>query len=468
MTERVRGNDGSPHALLIRFSFLGIGFYWAWIYSLFFRTSLAANLGSPSADLQIKTVLSLLGALAVFAVFFFAFRVIKPKRLGPILFASGFIASLGTLLTTATLDNFVIFISGSLATGFGTGFLLVYWGKLYGSIDAKRASVRIALSLLIAIVTCLVTANLETIATTAVVSALPLLSALLLYCANTTAARHAEGAEPCFAHFPFKLMVGLFACGLSFGFIMNLVLLTSGTVTYAMSAILVADAIVTLIIAVMTVAARQGINFRNAYWVILPLMGLGFLLLPLFSSTERLIAFFFARLGYSLFDVLIWIRLSSVSSESGSDTTHIFCGFRLGLDGGVILGNILGIMLYDFAFQHLSIISAVLVFLLIVILTITFNQKDIETSWGLLKGSQDVLPRWKRACQNIADRHQLTKRETEIMILTAQGRSVSYIAECLVISTSTVQSHSKNLYRKLDIHSRQELITLIEDQRQTL
>ena len=49
------------------------------------------------------------------------------------------------------------------------------------------------------------------------------------------------------------------------------------------------------------------------------------------------------------------------------------------------------------------------------------------------------------------------------MGLIAQGRSVTSISETLVISVSTVQTHSKNLYRKLEIHSRQELLDLIED-----
>ncbi|MFQ8869257.1 MAG: helix-turn-helix transcriptional regulator, partial [Eggerthella lenta] len=40
-------------------------------------------------------------------------------------------------------------------------------------------------------------------------------------------------------------------------------------------------------------------------------------------------------------------------------------------------------------------------------------------------------------------------------------RSKSYIAESLFISENTVRSHSKHIYAKLDVHSKQEILDLI-------
>lgn len=48
------------------------------------------------------------------------------------------------------------------------------------------------------------------------------------------------------------------------------------------------------------------------------------------------------------------------------------------------------------------------------------------------------------------------------MHLLARGRDLPTISKTLFISRSTVQTHSKSLYRKLDIHSKQELIDLVE------
>ena len=64
-------------------------------------------------------------------------------------------------------------------------------------------------------------------------------------------------------------------------------------------------------------------------------------------------------------------------------------------------------------------------------------------------------------CAALVDAHGLTAREAEILLLTARGHASSYIAEQLFISASTVRFHQQNIYRKLDVHSRQELLILV-------
>lgn len=56
----------------------------------------------------------------------------------------------------------------------------------------------------------------------------------------------------------------------------------------------------------------------------------------------------------------------------------------------------------------------------------------------------------------------LTQREAEVLLLFAQGRSAPFIAEKLMVSLSTVKSHIAHAYAKCGVHSRQELISLIE------
>lgn len=78
----------------------------------------------------------------------------------------------------------------------------------------------------------------------------------------------------------------------------------------------------------------------------------------------------------------------------------------------------------------------------------------------LLKLSHESLD---ARCREIAAAHGLTERETEIFTLLARGRDVTYIEQELFISRNTVNTHRKNVYRKLDIHTQQELLSLIED-----
>lgn len=62
----------------------------------------------------------------------------------------------------------------------------------------------------------------------------------------------------------------------------------------------------------------------------------------------------------------------------------------------------------------------------------------------------------------ISEAYGLTDREAEVMKLMSHGRSKSYIADTMYVSENTVKAYSKSLYVKLDIHSKQELIDLVE------
>lgn len=65
------------------------------------------------------------------------------------------------------------------------------------------------------------------------------------------------------------------------------------------------------------------------------------------------------------------------------------------------------------------------------------------------------------SCDALATRYGLTERETDVFKLLCKGRSKAHIAEVLCISENTVRHHSKNLYSKLEVHNKQELMNLI-------
>lgn len=68
-----------------------------------------------------------------------------------------------------------------------------------------------------------------------------------------------------------------------------------------------------------------------------------------------------------------------------------------------------------------------------------------------------------RALDAAAGLYPLTQRELDIARLLVQGRSKSAIGEKLGLSESTVRTHGRHLYAKLDVHSRQQLIDLLEE-----
>lgn len=61
----------------------------------------------------------------------------------------------------------------------------------------------------------------------------------------------------------------------------------------------------------------------------------------------------------------------------------------------------------------------------------------------------------------VAADFNLSKRETDVFVLLAQGRDTNYIAQTLFISANTTKMHRKNIYRKMEVHSQQDIIDLV-------
>lgn len=68
-------------------------------------------------------------------------------------------------------------------------------------------------------------------------------------------------------------------------------------------------------------------------------------------------------------------------------------------------------------------------------------------------------------CRCIAKTGGLTPRETDILYVLSLGHSAKHIGDTLHISERTVQTHSLNIYRKLGVHTRQEVIDLVAETR---
>ena len=65
--------------------------------------------------------------------------------------------------------------------------------------------------------------------------------------------------------------------------------------------------------------------------------------------------------------------------------------------------------------------------------------------------------RWKNLCIQLGDERQLTEREKEVLVMLARGYGSQSISDALTISLYTTRAHTRNIYAKLDVHSRQEL-----------
>lgn len=68
-------------------------------------------------------------------------------------------------------------------------------------------------------------------------------------------------------------------------------------------------------------------------------------------------------------------------------------------------------------------------------------------------------------CTAMGQRYQFSKRELEIVRYLVTGRTAAFIADELFLSPRTVNTHIRNIYKKMGIHSRQEFFDIYQSQR---
>lgn len=71
--------------------------------------------------------------------------------------------------------------------------------------------------------------------------------------------------------------------------------------------------------------------------------------------------------------------------------------------------------------------------------------------------------RFRQRCKIVANTYLLSRRESEVMYYLARGYKSSHIQQQLYISEGTAKTHIRHIYRKLNIHSQQDLIHLIDE-----
>ena len=226
-------------------------------------------------------------------------------------------------------------------------------------------------------------------------------------------------------------------------------------------------------------------TFRSTYPLLLVLL----LTLPFFAS---LLPSFIYGITYGYFSLLMCIGMvqcSQTCKRAGVGPSFMF-GFYLGISNLMhVAGYLCGTALITSGFfgqPRWFVVALVVMFVASITFFLVRGDLDpkttaftsvefialdttnaaVEPSKKRLKHSNNTptySDKVTKQCANLGAQYRLTARETEILELLARGNTVPGIAECLVVSQGTVQTHCKRLYAKLGIHKRQELIALVAD-----
>jgi DNA-binding CsgD family transcriptional regulator len=76
-------------------------------------------------------------------------------------------------------------------------------------------------------------------------------------------------------------------------------------------------------------------------------------------------------------------------------------------------------------------------------------------------GAELLEDLYATSCATAVERFSLTDREADVLRLLVRGYTQHGIADGLCVTENTVRTHLRNLYRKLGVHSRQEVLELL-------
>jgi len=354
------------------------------------------------------------------------------------------------------------FIVGSIAQGLGGAFMHLEYQRVFGHLGARQTAFFSVIGVAGGAIVIALIRIIPVAAIWALMVVIPVVSYLMLkrnLCAKLY--RWGIGAE---LRVPWKLAGTMFIQGLSFGIMQSLSLLyTFGDDAILLTALCFATAAALVFATVLFFR----LDFNHLiYQIGFPLMALGFLAAAIFVpiSTNGILLH---AIGYRFVGILGWVLCAHLVRQRKLPTNWVFPWSVGSLMTGSIVGSMLGEgfpMGAGGAVASVPKIALGMVFVLLLSALLMFDIKNLRSGWGLFRPSdiEDATDGIVATCQLISYEYELTAREAEILTLLARGHNRAFICDKLVLSKETIKTHARNIYRKLDLHSQQEVIMLIE------
>lgn len=262
--------------------------------------------------------------------------------------------------------------------------------------------------------------------------------------------------------FPVRLALGLSVVSLCFGFLQFHLLQTNHL-------IIAANAAITKLIAIILFALVMHKTVDAGYSTLAKLtstFSIASFSLVLAFGSQSLGASACMATGYSILEVTLYLIIVDIALFSKTNLLKIASAFYIVDSAAYVIGELLaeGTIL---EMLEVRILSIILILLLAVTAIWIFQDKAINSFlWVANENPEQQEAKnelgFEKKVGIVARRYHLSPRETEVLKLFATGRSAAFIAELMFVTTNTVRTHVKHIYEKCGIHSRQELITLIE------
>lgn len=485
---------------------IGLGSYWAWMNLSASNAALFPWLVESAYPLQL-IVSSCAYLLTMAALFAGGRRTDALLASGVVVSAAcvfSLVGSLAVMIGETSLPELVIV--GQTVVAMGTAVMLVAWGSLFCEHEASISGIMVAGSFVVGCSLYLLlvlsplsrlmlyvlpvllgvcggllllakkdrrTATLvvEHRAGSSVADSSPHATVSATECLRTTFSTSGPGSD---RNRPsgFSLPVGsaaMFGCLLVCVFLNEVIRIVStplvaeeftlvGILTQAGGLAVAGVALLALVL------SKKRFSFNAMSRFLLPLMVAGFLSFLVFDREDAFIMFILLGAGYWCLQMLICIALCDAVDGLGLPAARSFALLYGLMQIAILAAKPLGHQLSELlraASSGLALIVSTAVLIVVVLAMYLLRDGALAVRATHSNGARDQLG--SAQLDEMAREFGLSPRETEVFHLLARGRSLPVIMKELTIAKGTAQTHVRHVYEKTHVHTKQELIDLIED-----
>jgi DNA-binding CsgD family transcriptional regulator len=491
--------------------FLGFGFYYAWIWLAYDSSVLVPYNSSTTASyfmMYLSSTTALAITLLLAAVFSRTSAWLVSRR--EFVLAAAAVAGLATftipICSIDTHGGALLFIVMSMLTGLGTACVALRLGAIYSTVNARHAIMYTSISFVFAALLYFADLGIPAAFGPLFDAALPIFGALvtisiasdeLPFEGRPVAETDNSAAGQLSRSFFLRLFVGV-------AVLSTIVGLVCGNFTSAQPVLALADTgkitvmgsgIAALVIFLLIGLTPRDIGISGLYYPIILTLVAMLLVSSFFSAT--IIVGCGVGIAYSCFMLLIWCLLTHIAHSSRLPPVKVFGLGRGASAMGTTVGWLASVLLVGYGESNVNSaltvsVSLVAVFVVVLIATTVFNEQQIskivhfaqsqdrhlgevltvhipsmgdDGSMEPSEAPQRHRARWRERCDAIARVYGLSPRERDVFLLLAKGNTLDAIAHELNISLNTAKSHTRNVYVKFSVHTRQELLDLVEEER---
>lgn len=465
---------------------VGFGLHATWVSNMFYQWApLAEPIDSlPFSNLYLASIAVHITTLVILAIV----SKVSPSKLSiantPASFAvmalaTGIGSALAILASSFSWSPSLLVVE-ALLTGVGSACILMIWGCKLAELNGRAIAGLCTAYALSALFHFLISLLPFAVAGT-LICAMPFASVAIAWKCN--ARLHEKPGLDISQNvgrnttFSFDLMRKPLLAALLFGIaygIVNGTMRTPGagdanTLMYAVVHLLASEATLVAMLFYLN-AQRSDLALEERFVIVYRfalLLMAGSLLFGLLFDSMNFAVQVILLAGYTCFRIVLWTILGKISNAQNANPTMVFSLGEASLTIGLTLGTTTTQMiamtqqLPVFEFRMIMTISTAMI---IVVYLFVLNERQTLAIVGLLGVSSENQRRhnFQMRCSAVSEQYGLSNRENEVMRLFVRGRSAARIAEDLYISKGTVTTHLRNIYRKTDVHSRQELLDLLD------